>query len=77
MSQNHLNLHCDFFKALFVNLINFTGLFPPSVHCVQDILHVLQADITYLGTYEHFYIYGSFSVEMRIFGAVQKRQTKT
>ena len=33
LSQNHLILHCNFFRALFVSLINFTGLFPPGVHC--------------------------------------------
>ena len=26
-----------FFRALFVSLINFTGLFPPGVHCALEL----------------------------------------
>ena len=40
LSQNHFIFHCDFFRALFVDLISFRDLFPPGVHyamCIEIV----------------------------------------
>ena len=42
LSQNHLIFHCDFCRALFVDLISFRDLFPPGVHCA--VSHLLSRD---------------------------------